>query len=410
MSKVSKAALISWLLLCAAARHAPGYRQIYAFGGGADATAPAAALLELGGIFVGTSCKGGANGHGTVYSVTANGQEHVLYSFAAQGDGVCPTGGLLRVGNKLYGTTQYGGAFNFGTVFSIKLLPGVFGTPTIVHSFANQGDGRLPLGGLALLDNTVYGTTGYGGSSTNCNHGGCGTVFFITRHDFFATLYSFQGNSDGAIPKGALLPVGNVLYGTTGAGGTGGPCGSEGAEILGCGTVFSITPRGQEKVIYAFQGGLTDGAHPTSGLVKDGIWLYGTTYYGGGGGGPDHCNLEGSSGCGTVFGVTQGGTERVLHMFGDTNDGVWPVAGLTLLNGVLYGTTTAETNLTVYGGTVFSITPIGYEKIVYPFVGNGGTSAAAPLTAASGKLFGTTQSGGSSACSGGCGTVFELTP
>jgi len=408
MTKVTMATLISCLLLGAAAPHAPSYRQVYAFGGGADASAPVAALLDLGGTFIGTSCTGGANSGGTLYTVTANGHEHVLYSFGAQGDGICPTGGLLRVGNELYGTTQYGGAFNFGTVFSIRLLPGDFGTPTIVHSFANQGDGRFPSGGLALLNNTVYGTTEYGGASTNCNHGGCGTVFFIRQHKFFGTLYSFQGNSDGAIPTGALLPVGNTLYGTTNVGGTGGPCGSEGAEVLGCGTVFSITAHGDEKVVYAFKGGLTDGAVPTSGLVKDGVWLYGTTTSGGGGSAVV-CVQHASTGCGTVFGVTANGTERVLHMFGNANDGLLPDAGLILFNGLLYGTTTA-TNTLNEEGTVFSITPLGAERILHSFGMGGGVNPAGPLTAASGKLFGTTRAGGSSACIAGCGTVFELTP
>jgi uncharacterized repeat protein (TIGR03803 family) len=277
----------------------------------------------------------------------------------------------------------------------------------IVHSFTGGSDGRFPFGGLALLNNTIYGTTEHGGSSTNCNTVGCGTVFFVTQHDFYGTVYSFKGNTDGAIPLGALLPVGDILYGTTNAGGAGGPCGSEAAEVLGCGTIFSVTPSGVEKVVYAFQGYTNDGGHPTSGLVKDGVWLYGTTSYGGGDAN-DLCVQHDSYGCGTVFGVTTGGTERVLHKFGGANDGFWPMSGLTLLDGLLYGTTTVSGNLNEYG-TVFSITPLGDEKIVHAFGAGGGSNPAAPLTAVGRYyLFGTTPSGGSNACTSGCGVIFEM--
>jgi uncharacterized repeat protein (TIGR03803 family) len=112
-------------------------------------------------------------------------------------------------------------------------------------------------------------------------------------------LYSFTGaNGDGAYPKGGLVFdwQGN-LYGTTSVGGDEG-CGS----LLGCGTVFKVTPQGHETVLYTFcPGGLpcTDGLYPGAGLVFD--WqgnLYGTTS---GGGGSTRCDTYG---CGTVFKVT----------------------------------------------------------------------------------------------------------
>ena len=78
---------------------------------------------------------------------------------------------------------------------------------------------------------------------------------------------------------------------------------------------------------------------------------------------------------GTVFSITTAGAERVLHSFGFKKDGQNPVAGLVVLNGLLYGTAS-------YGGTknkgvVFTITKAGAEK------GCSITSAASRRTARS---------------------------
>ena len=50
----------------------------------------------------------------------------------------------------------------------------------------------------------------------------------------------------------------------------------------GCGTVFTITPAGTEKVLYTFPGG-PQGSYPSSGLVDVNGMLYGTTSYWGSG-------------------------------------------------------------------------------------------------------------------------------
>ena len=79
------------------------------------------------------------------------------------------------------------------------------------------------------------------------------------------------------------------LYGTTYRGGTSGE-----------GTVFEITPDGNETVLHSFTG-LPDGSFPAAGSLRDAEGnLYGTTTGGG-------------SGYGTVFNVTKTGTETVLY-------------------------------------------------------------------------------------------------
>ena len=94
-----------------------------------------------------------------------------------------------------------------------------------------------------------------------------------------------------------------------------------------------------ETLLYSFCHNYhcTDGSLPLGGLVADASGnLYGTTSAGGGG-------------YGTVFKVTPGGTETVLHSFsGGSNDGAKPTAGLIAdASGNFYGTTSAGG---AYGG------------------------------------------------------------
>jgi uncharacterized repeat protein (TIGR03803 family) len=89
-------------------------------------------------------------------------------------------------------------------------------------------------------------------------------------------LHAFTGGNDGAIPAAALIAdTQGKLYGTTLWGGGGG-CGGG-----GCGTVFKVTPRGKETLLYSFAGG-SDGEFPQAGLIADAQGnLYGTTAAGG---------------------------------------------------------------------------------------------------------------------------------
>ncbi len=171
----------------------------------------------------------------------------------------------------------------------------------------------------------------------------------------------------------------------------------------GCGVAFELTPESggswTEKVLHSF-GDSTDGISPSqAGLIFDAAGnLYGTT----------------SNKQGTVFELTPtkdgGWTEKILHSFNGT-DGGFPFAGLTIdAAGNLYGTT--YEGGTYNSGTVFELTPTkggGWtEKVLHSF-GNGADGAVpyAGLTIdAAGNLYGTTLAGGIHHV----GTVFELTP
>jgi uncharacterized repeat protein (TIGR03803 family) len=185
-------------------------------------------------------------------------------------DGTVPYAGLINVKDTLYGTTYYGGANSFGTVFS--LTPS--GTETVLHSFAGHenGDGLEPEAGLISVKGTLYGTT-YGGGTYYY-----GTVFKITRGGTETVLHSFGGSGDGTYPYAGMINVKGTLYGTTVAGG---PSTCRYYTLTGCGTVFSITPSGTERVLHSFAGGSGDGANPYAGLINVKGTFYGTTAGGG---------------------------------------------------------------------------------------------------------------------------------
>lgn len=241
---------------------------------GPDGAEPLAPLLDVNGIFYGTTIAGGASDLGTVFSLTRSGKETVLHSFSGGSDGAHPRAGLIEVNNKLYGTSQDGGAnscggFGCGTVYAITTS----GKETVLHSFSGS-DGSSPTGNFAEIKGALYSTTDSGGA--NCGgSGGCGTVFRITTSGKETVIHSFSG-ADGAFPYAGLISVKGILYGTTVNGGGGGSA----CDYAGCGTIFSIMTSGKETVLHSF-GNYGDGINPFAGLLNGNGMIYGTTPYAG---------------------------------------------------------------------------------------------------------------------------------
>lgn len=366
------------------------YHVLHSFEGPpGDGDSPVAGLIDVTGQLYATTPYGGANctisryrgGCGTVYVITTGGKEKVLYSFRKGTDGRYPYSNLLDVGGVLYGTTRDGGKQNkAGTVFSITTN----GVEKILHSFGAGADGSRPFGGLIDINGTFYGTTVNGGDYKSCTNG-CGTVFSITTGGVEKVLHSFGKGSDGSEPESDLINVAGTLYGTTFNGGA-----------YTFGTVFSITTDGTERVLHSFGNG-TEGRYPSAGLLDVHGTLYGTTSQGGA--------QRGAYTYGTVFRVTTGGVEKVLHSFDKRTDGSFPGAGLIDLSGMLYGTTPSGGEHKL--GTVFSITTGGQEKVLHSFAtGTDGNQPEAGLIKVNGTLYGTTSGGGTS----NNGTVFSITP
>jgi uncharacterized repeat protein (TIGR03803 family) len=74
-----------------------------------------------GSVVFGTTMRGGAYGHGTLFRIdTATGRLTTLVSFDGS-NGDAPIGGLLVHDGYVYGTTQLGGSKGGGTLFRIAL-------------------------------------------------------------------------------------------------------------------------------------------------------------------------------------------------------------------------------------------------------------------------------------------------
>ena len=250
----------------------------------------------------------------------------------------------------------------------------------VLHSFGSGYDGQTPYANLIDVNGTLYGTTALGGEHCHTNDvGGCGTVFSISKDGTERVLYSFRGGSDGAYPAAGLIDVHGTLYGTTVKGGTN--CG----KGYSCGIVYSISTTGKERVLHRFTG-QPDGGFPWAGLIDVNGTLYGTTARGG------------TYKLGTVFSITTTGKETVLHSFAgfQNGDGSLPFATLINVNGTLYGTTNGG-GKHKFSGTVFSISTTGDERVLYSFkVGSSGDgqNPYAGLVDLNGMLYGTTFSGG----------------
>ena len=376
------------------------FRVLYQYPNPTDAGGPTGRLLrDAQGNLYGVGGGGPAN-YGVIFKLSPGGQETVLYSFTGP-DGSHPEGGLVRdAAGNLYGTTSYGGPKGWGVVF--QLTPA--GVYTVLHKFQSGPDGANPNGDLLLDDNgNLYGTTWAGGQGCSNPYGasGCGTIFEITSAGKEKILYRFADTPDGAHPTAGLVADrdGN-FYGTTSQGG------NIYAREFALGTIFRITPDGQETVLYRFNGSAeSDGQNPSSTLVWDEFGnLYGTTTEGG------------PNGSGTVFRLGSTGIETVLHSFpASSDDGVNPEEGLVRdREGNLYGTAEAG-GAEVDGcagagcGVIFRLTPDNAETILHSFMdtGDGGcVPTTALISGRDGKLYGSTLFCGTT----GNGTIFEIRP
>lgn len=208
------------------------------------------------------------------------------------------------------------------------------------------------------------------------------------------TVFRVAKNSgpDGSTPYAGLIAGKNGnLYGTTYFGGSD-----------GLGTVFELTPPAvaggawTEAVLFSFRNDITNGSHPTDGVIFD-----------------EEGNLYGVADGGQHSGgilfqltppTTQGGrwTETVLHNFPSNNgkDGTFPFGGLTFGQyGELYGVTELGGASSV--GTVFQLKRWSdgtwRESVLYSFADNGIDgiySVSGVVVDSEGNLYGTAANGG----------------
>jgi len=231
-------------------------------------------------------------------------------------------------------------------------------TFSLLYDFGNvSGDPEQPyLSGIVAQgrDGNLYTTSAVGGAN------GVGCVFNITPGGNLTVLSNF-GAIGAFMASGLTLGTDGNLYGGS----------------------FKITPKGT-LTPYSFAG--SNDAPPIQGTGGN---FYGTTTGGG-------------SGYGTVYKLTQSGTQTTLYVF-DSTHGANPYAPLVQgTDGNLYGTT-ALGGANNYG-TVFKLSTSGKFTLLYSFDGVHGQNPYSPLTqGADGYLYGTTSKGGS-----GNGVVFKI--
>jgi uncharacterized repeat protein (TIGR03803 family) len=368
----------------------------------------------------------------TATQLYATGTDTNLYSVNTS------TGASTLIGPTGLGTGGYQTMSTGGTALYTTATPSgdslLYSVNTTTGAATEIGDtGVINISGMGFADGQLYAGDESGNLYTINTNTGLATL--ITNNGLamwgmglppltLNTLHNFSKGSAGSNPFAGLTinTAGNILYGSTGAGGSG-ACSYDG--LIGCGTLFKLNKKNSAWVfdpLYSFQGG-TDGEFPARPVtIGPNSTLYGATL----GGGEGTCVFDGDSGCGTVFNAGPGPTppttplqkfnEKVLYRFTGAGDGGIAFTTLTFdAAGNLYGTTTSggANNL----GTVFKLTPSGggnyTESVLYSFAG--GNDAAGPSDGltfdTAGNLYSTTAIGGGSAnCSGGCGTVFELSP
>ena len=286
-------------------------------------------------------------------------------------------------------------------------------TYSVIHTFTSAPDGAIPYAGLTIdRFGNLYGTTSLGGylGTAICGDG-CGSVFklSLTASGWTSTiLYAFRNPPyDGVIPGSRVVfgPDG-ALYGTNYEGG---------AYWLGA--VFRLSAPSQrcgsgacpwEETHYSFAGDYLSGGGPIAEVAFDREGnLYGTTILGG----PNTCDRDPLA-CGVVYKVAAPipqWNQSVIHNY-EQQTGNSPVGGVIFdASGNIFGTTTSGGTSDV--GTIYEMTPSGDSwtyTVLYNFTGHsdGSRPDGNLLEDADGNLYGTTAIGGD----GGGGTVFELSP
>jgi uncharacterized repeat protein (TIGR03803 family) len=313
------------------------------------------ATLGFDGNSYGTTTGGGTHAAGTVFKVTPTGTLTTLWNFANGTDESAPLyTTLLGQDTNMYGVSvgQYHG--QYGAFFKVS-SSGVFKALADFTS-ANGALPNLPTQGT---DGNFYGTTKFGGTKN------LGVVYKITPAGKITVLHNFTGYVsstvyDGTYPLGVLVQGNDGdFYGTTYEGGA-----------YNEGSVFKISASGVYTLLYSFHfvSPTFDGQRPWAGLVlgTDGNF-YGTTQFGG------------KNNSGTIFKITPAGNETVEYNFcsiAGCADGIYPITPVVQhTNGKFYGNTTGNS----LGGSVFYSLAMGLAPFAQLVLWSGKVGATAEI-------------------------------
>ncbi|CAN5460127.1 hypothetical protein BH10BAC3_BH10BAC3_17490 [soil metagenome] len=408
------------------------YTKLKDFDGGNGANPYGSLVHANDGKLYGMTYSGGA-GYGVIFSYDPSSSIYTRLKNFNNTDGANPYGDLVQANDgKLYGMTSAGGSGGYGVIFSFD--PSSL-TYTKLKDFDNS-NGGLAWGNLVQAANgKLYGTTIGGGNNQD------GVFFSFDPSSSTYTILKDFDSPNGTYPGSLMKASNGKLYGMTHDGGSSG-----GAS----GIIFSFDPSFSTYTkLKEFSG--TDGGGPYGGLMEanDGK-LYGLTTSGGGSsygvifsydplasiftkltdldaadGRNPYCTLLHASD-GKLYGMTIGGGSSpgggVIFSYNpstsvytklwdfDFDYGRWPFGSLMQAsNGKLYGTTFYGGGDNI-GGVIFSFDPSTstYTKLkgFAEYVAEGEDPGQGLVQASNGKLYGTTQYGGSA----GNGVIFSFDP
>ena len=142
---------------------------------------------------------GGANGSGSIFTLSKSGKRTLAYSFPPLdevGQPHFPESTPVPLGDLLYGSANLGGEYNNGTIFAYNPASGVL---KVLYAFTGNKDVGGPTGDLTLVGQTLYGT------NETCNSGCSGTLFaFDTQTGKLKTVHAFSGGRDGGFPSNGV--------------------------------------------------------------------------------------------------------------------------------------------------------------------------------------------------------------
>lgn len=152
------------------------FKVLYTFTGGNDGGQPVAALtFDSAGNLYGATTSSGAKGGGTIFQMAPSGDIwnfQVLHSLSGT-DGPVASLAIDKAG-ALYGTNFMDGANGYGSVFSLSPVSGKWRYKDL-HDFTGGADGGYPGGGVVFDSNgNLFGTTVLGGAN------GLGVVYEVT--------------------------------------------------------------------------------------------------------------------------------------------------------------------------------------------------------------------------------------
>jgi uncharacterized repeat protein (TIGR03803 family) len=320
----------------------------------------------------------GGDGFGTIFKTDANGNtQQVMQTFAPNIQGLAPGNKLCEAPNgKIYGTTNQDGLNNTGVIFEYDPSTNIY-VKKIDLSTAN---GRNPYGSLLLASNgKLYGMTSDGGANNK------GVIF---EYDYSSNTYTKKIDFDSAngyssFGGSSLIQASSgKLFGVTSNGG---------ANDKGVIFEYDFSSNTYTKKIDLDNA---NGSIPLGSLMQaSNSKLYGMTRDGG------------ANNTGVIFEYDYSTNTYTKKIDLSNANGGSPRGSLMQAsNGKLYGVTSSGgANAR---GVIFEYdySTNTYIKKIDLSIANGGNPRGPLMQASNGKLYGTTNFGGTT---GGGGVIFE---